>query len=190
MTHPKLAALFLCASLSLQACQCPCSGDDSSAAVMPDAKLEAVTIGEIHNVHELGSFLTAGQPSESDLALLKERGVSTVITLRTDPEVTQFDEAALVEELGMNFVSIPFRGPETLTDEVFGRVRDSLNNSEGPVFLHCGSANRVGGVWIAWRVLDGGLSVEDAVAEANEVGLRTAGFKDRALKYIESQQQD
>lgn len=189
MTYTKLAALFLCASLSLQACQCPCASDESAAAVMADVEVTAISIGEIRNVHEVGTFLTAGQPTEADFALLRDRGVRTVISLRRDSEVTQFDEASLVEGLGMNFVSVPIGGPDTLTDGVLDSVRASLNNSEGPILMHCGSANRVGGVWIAWRVLDGGVSVDQAVAEANEIGLRTPGYKDRALDYAERNQQ-
>ena len=35
------------------------------------------------------------------------------------------------------------------------------------------------------RVLDGGLKFEDAVKEAETVGLRTQGYKDKAKDYIE-----
>ncbi len=152
--------------------------------LLSDAKIESVTIGGIRNVHEFGSYLLGGQPTEADFELLKARGVRTVVTLRTDSELGDFDEGAFVEKLGMNFVSIPFRAPETLTDDVFDSVRAQLNEAEGPVFLHCGSANRVGGVWIPWRVLDGGVSVEQAVAEGHEIGLRVDAYEERALDYV------
>ena len=53
-----------------------------------------------------------GQPTEKALRDLKARGVTTVINLRMPEEMKQigFDEAALLKELGMNYVHIPMRG--------------------------------------------------------------------------------
>jgi uncharacterized protein (TIGR01244 family) len=160
-----------------------CNSNGSAEGPAP-VQLEALSLGEVYNLHSLGPVLVAGQPAEADFALLSERGVTTVITLRTDGEVTEFDEARAVEEAGMKFVSIPFRGPEALTDEVFGAVRDALNGADGSVLLHCGSASRVGAVVLPWRVLDHGLPLEEALEEARAIGPRTAPYEERALDYV------
>ena len=52
--------------------------------------------------------------------------------------------------------------------------------------LHCGSANRVGAVWMVYRVLDEGVTWEQAHREALEVGLRTDGYVERAKEYVEA----
>jgi hypothetical protein len=54
--------------------------------------------------------------------------------------------------------------------------------------LHCGSSNRVGAVWLPWRVLDGGVEVEKAVAEAKPIGLKKAEYEEKALDYIKRNQ--
>ncbi len=181
MNHRKLIALLFFVPLGLVACE----SAKQSAPQAAEARVESVTVGSIRNVHEFGSYLLAGQPSPEDFLLLKQRGVQTVITLRTDPEVTEFDESAVVSDLGMHFAKIPFREPDSLTDDVFGAVRRELNEARRPVLMHCGSANRVGAVWIPWRVLDGGVSFEQALAEAREIGLSNAAYEAKARDYVQ-----
>ena len=50
--------------------------------------------------------------------------------------------------------------------------------------LHCASGNRVGAVWLAYRVLDEGLEPGAALEEARTIGLRSAGYEERALEYV------
>jgi hypothetical protein len=47
-----------------------------------------------------------------------------------------------------------------------GAVVNLRKPGERPLLLHCASANRVGAVWLAHRVLDGGLSYDAALREA------------------------
>ena len=53
-----------------------------------------------------------------------------------------------------------------------------------PTFIHCGSANRVGAMWLIKRVKVDGWSVEDATAEAEAIGLRSVALKAFALEYV------
>ena len=94
-----------------------------------------------------------------------------------------------VERLGMRFQRLDFQGPDSLTDAVFDQTRQTLRDAETrnqAVMLHCGSANRVGAIWLVHRVLDDGLSLEEAEREAREVGLRTEGYLVRAKQYIQA----
>ena len=85
----------------------------------------------------------------------------------------------------MNYVHLPFRSPDSLTDEVFDRVRKILGDPERkPVFVHCGSANRVGAVWLVHRVLDDKVPLDRALKEAKKVGLRAPAYVDKAKDYI------
>jgi uncharacterized protein (TIGR01244 family) len=160
-----------------------CAYDD------PPSKQEASPVvqssfGSLNSVHMSGSTVLAAQPSAEDLTMARDAGYRTVINLRHEPELKTFKEAEHVKSLGMHYANIPWAGPGELNDEVFDRVRAALTTSEGPVFLHCSSGNRVGAVWIPFRVLDQGLSEAEAVAEAKAIGMRTPGLEDKALDYV------
>src|SRR2546423_11136059 len=51
-------------------------------------------------------MVITGQPTEAGLRELKALGVTTIVNLRTPPEMAKvnFDEAALAKELGMTYV--------------------------------------------------------------------------------------
>lgn len=105
------------------------------------------------------------------------------------PEEFEFDEATLVADLGMRYENVGFQDPDTLTDEIFDRVRALLKDpAKKPILLHCSSANRVGAVWLAHQVLDDGLGFDDALAEATTVGLRVPALEAKAKGYIQRQQ--
>ena len=76
------------------------------------------------------------------------------------------------------------RNPQ-VDDARFDDVREALGASDNQkVLLHCASANRVGGVWLPYRVIDQGVDFEQALQEAKQVGLRSAWIRDKAIAYI------
>ncbi len=152
------------------------------------ATLQPATCGKIGNLHKLGEFYLASQPAPSDFDQAKEDGIKTVINLRHDRENQDFDEKKVVTGKGLNYVSLPWNGPDELTDELFAQARQILNTEAKPMMIHCGSANRVGAIWIPWRVLDGGISVDDAVAEAKTIGLSTPEYEAKARDYVKREQ--
>lgn len=167
-----------------------CSGSETTTQAESKAitteVLEPSECGTIVRLHELGGVLLASQPKPADFALArKQEGVKTVINLRHPVEIMDFDEQKIVEEEGMRYVNVPFDGPDELTDEVFDAVRDLLESAERPILLHCSSANRVAATWLPYRVLDGGLTYVEALAEAKTVGLKSPDYEQRARDYIE-----
>lgn len=150
---------------------------------------KAVTIGDVRNVHFVAGCYTAGAPTEADFALLAKQGVKAVINVREAGE-TSFDEAAAAKEAGLDYYHIPFSKPDTLTDEKFDAVREALKKHAGKdVFIHCGSANRVGAVWYAKRVIDDGIEPAAALTEAKTIGLRTDWLIEKADNYIARQRE-
>ena len=150
-------------------------------------KVVDATLGSTKNVHKAGNLFFAGQFTKDDIATIGEAKVARVITLRTDGEI-DWDEEAAVEAANMEFIKVPFRTPESLTDEVFDTIRTLLNDKTKTTLFHCGSANRVGGVWLPFRVLDEGVDLETALAEAKEIGLKAPFLEQKALDYIKRQQ--
>jgi uncharacterized protein (TIGR01244 family) len=148
-------------------------------------KLEPYQCGAVQRLHTFGGIFLASQPTAADFEQAKQGGVKTVINLRHAKEQPDFDERATVTALGLAYVSLPWNGPDELTDEIFDRSRELLNTVERPILLHCSSANRVGALWIPWRVLDGGIALEEAVAEAKVVGLKSPDLEAKAKDYVE-----
>ena len=155
------------------------------AKELETAKLEKVELGSIEPLHRLGDIWLGGQPSEGDLTVLQASGVRTVINLRHTAEFEDFDEPALIAELGMKYVRLPWAKPEELTDDILKRARQHLKGAERPIFLHCSSGNRTGAVWMAWRALDAGLSPGDAALEGRTVGMREPAYEAKVLDYVQ-----
>ena len=155
------------------------------AAEPAPTKLEAASLGSTSPVHRFGAIWLAGQPGKADLALARELGIGAVVNLRKPGEL-DWDEGSAVRALGLAYVNPAFQAPDELTDEVFDAVRRELARAgERPLLLHCASANRVGAVWLALRVLDGNLSYDAALREAETVGLKNPALRDKARGYVE-----
>ncbi len=153
-------------------------------------EVKAAELGSTPNVHAAGSVWLCGQPTKEDLALAKEKGIDIVLTLRGQDEI-DWDEAKFAKDLGLDFKRIAFRSPESLTDEVFDETRALLNNAKNDkkdVMVHCGSANRVGAIWLVHRMIDHGVAKDQAEKEAKEVGLRNEDYLKRALEYVAKKQ--
>lgn len=148
-------------------------------------KLERCELGDVRQIHKFGKVYLAGQPSPDDFRLAKKAGLKTVVNLRSAPEL-KYDEAELLKNLDIEYHHVPFTTRFTLTDKVLDSVRKVLNEKKNqPVMVHCTVANRVGAIWLAHRVLDGGVKYEAALKEAKTVGLRTPGYERRVKEYIE-----
>ena len=146
------------------------------------SKVQATELGNTYNVHVCGDLHFAGQFTPKDIEKIKTRGIKRIITLRGEDEI-EWEEKLLVEKAGLEFVRVQFRKPDSLTDEVFHKIR-ALLESEPNTLLHCGGANRVGGVWLPYRVLDEGVPLETAIKEAREIGLETPEYEAKAIDYI------
>jgi len=151
--------------------------------------LAPAPVGSLARAQALGDVYLAGQPSADDLALFAELGVKTVVNLRPESEPIGYDERAAAAELGLDYVNVPYNRPEQLDDALFRKGREVLGGAERPLLLHCASGNRVGALWIPWRVLDGGVELEAAVAEAKAIGLKSAELEARARDYVRRQTQ-
>ena len=124
-------------------------------------------------------------PDAAALSAAKSAGVTTVIDFRKPSEATGFDEKAGVESLGLKYVNIPFQNETDLSDEVFDTTRASLKDLKGAALLHCRSGNRAAAAWLPYRVLDNGVSWDQALAEAKAIGLKNPAAEAKAKDYIE-----
>jgi protein tyrosine phosphatase (PTP) superfamily phosphohydrolase (DUF442 family) len=135
----------------------------------------------------LPKVVTGGQPTPEHLDALAKSGNAIVVDLREPMEPRAFDEPALVRQLGMEYKLVPV-GPHTMSDTTLETLRNTLTGAgDRPVFIHCGSGNRVGGALIPVLMLDQGMEEEDAVDAAMRVGLRSAELMEWGLGYTRRQ---
>ena len=143
----------------------------------------------IVNYTRVDAVVACGGATETTaLDGLAKDGFKAVINLRMPTEAGANIEAnaAHAKELGLNYVSIPFNGQQPDPKAVDTFLATIANKANQPVFVHCGSASRVGGMWLIKRVLQDGWAVDKATEEAKLIGLRSEPIEKFALSYIDS----
>jgi uncharacterized protein (TIGR01244 family) len=130
----------------------------------------------------------AGATSPSAMAGLKREGFVSVVNLRlaSEPGAEVEESRAAAETAGLKYIHLPFSpaAPDAeIVKQFLGVVADPANQ---PVFIHCGSANRVGAVWMIKRARQDGWSLERARAEAEAIGLTSPQLATFATEYIQS----
>lgn len=141
----------------------------------------------IVNFSKVDAVVACGGATETTaLDGLAKDGFKAVINLRLATEANANIElnAAHAKSLGLNYVHIPFNGAQPDPKAVDQFLATIANKANQPVFVHCGSASRVGGMWLIKRVLQDGWSIDKATEEAKLIGLRSEPLEKFALAYI------
>jgi len=155
-----------------------------SAALFAQTKQERAGIV---NFTKVDAVVACGGATETTaLEGLAKDGFKSVINLRlaTEPNANIELNATRAKELGMKYIHIPFNTAQAdpkVIEQALAAIADKSNQ---PTYLHCGSANRVGSVWLAKRVLQDGWTIEKATEEAKLIGLRSEPLEKFALDYI------
>ena len=130
-------------------------------------------------------FATAGQPTDAAFSKLAANGFRSVLNLRTGSEGVDLDrQRRLAESAGMRYISIPVVSSSPRSeqvDEFIAAVKDAANH---PMLIHCGSANRVGGMWMIYRVVEENWPEDKALEEAASIGLVSPALKSFAKEQI------
>lgn len=127
------------------------------------------------------------QPDADQLASLKASGVDVVVSFRKPAEQPDFDEKAVTAATGIEYCNLPYRGAGELTDELLDSARAAIKaaDEKGEVAaLHCRTGNRVGPGWAAYRVLDKGVPLEQAISEAKAMQMIDPALEIRTREYI------
>ncbi len=169
----RLAANFCLAGVI---CTLASAASASSLDVPAPVKLEATEFNEV--LVSVGDDLfVSGQPSEQGLTELSQSGLTTVINLRThfemnDRNTVPFDEAALLESLGIDYVHIPSGGPNTpYAPEMVQTLAAAIDGAEGKVLIHCTVGWRASHLYTAYLHRYAGLNLADAVRHGQAINL-------------------
>ncbi len=151
------------------------------------AQVKKMDVAGIRNYSRVDATVgCGGQVDPSAMATLKKEGFVSVINLREASELgANVDTGrAAAQAAGLKYIHLPFRVSEPdskVVDSFLAAVADPGNQ---PVFIHCGSASRVGGMWMIKRALQDGWPIDRARAEAEAIGLNNAALTAFATEYI------
>jgi len=166
-------------------------GDAQPIAWDLASSIYPIDVDGVVNPSTFGNFVHfSGQPALEGFKNYADMGVDTVLNLRMQAEVDSldFDQAALIKEVGMAYEHVGIRGEPTeeQLDKIFSVIEENEKTGKS-ILLQCGSSNRVGYVWSMYRATRNGLSLEDAIAEGKAAGMRASSLDKLAREYISSQ---
>jgi uncharacterized protein (TIGR01244 family) len=159
----------------------------AGGALMAQAQKEEVA--GIRNFTRVDATIAcAGATEDAAMPLLAQRGYKSVINLRlpTEEGVDIDASTAAAEAAGLKYIHLPLSGREPdvkVADAFIAAVTDTANQ---PVFIHCGTANRVGALWLAKRMLVDKWDQARALEEAKLIGLTSEALQQFALEYVRS----
>ncbi len=174
------AALLAAATLPLVS-GCTSEATEQSAPApaeepSPSISLEELQKAEIPNLSVHSSLysngvICTGQLSESQMALLKDEGAKTFISLRVATEKGAGWEEAYAADQGVDFTRMEIAGAAGVTVEAAKRLHETLTEADGPVVLYCGSSNRVGALLGIAAHTEGGMPKDKALELAESAGM-------------------
>jgi len=154
-------------------------------------QLQKETVEGIRNFTKVDATIgCAGATDPKAMAALKERGYKTILNLREASEDGALipESKAAAEAVGLTFINVPFKGSapdDAVADAFLKVVKDTTNQ---PLFINCGSANRVGAMWLIKRMVVDKWDQARAVEEAKAIGLTSAALEKWALEYAAKHQ--
>jgi uncharacterized protein (TIGR01244 family) len=157
--------IFMVCCLSVAAGSA-CVADTTSDIVA----ISAEQIAKDPGVLPQSGFVSSGQPNEAVLKNFADAGFSTIIDMRMpDEDRGMDDERAVVESLGMTYVTMPIGGADDISFENAAALDELMSGLDQPALVHCGSGNRVGAL-IALRAKANGAGNEEALAAGKAAG--------------------
>jgi len=126
----------------------------------------------IGNFGQVDAHLCRGaQPDAAGIASLKELGVKTIICLRMTNDLWGPERASAVSN-GMTFVNLPLAGLGAPSLPAMEKILAAIENSPGPVFVHCEhGCDRTGTVIACYRIRHDHWSAAEAQKEADHYGM-------------------
>jgi len=163
-----------------------------SALAYAQSGVQKKDVPGIRNFSRVDATIGCGGATDaSSMPALKREGFTSVINLRlaSEPGANVEEGRAAAQTAGLKYFHLPFdaAAPDAaLVERFLGLVADTANQ---PVYIHCGSANRVGAVWMIKRVLQDKWTVDRARTEAQAIGLTSPQLEAFATSYIASHRQ-
>jgi protein tyrosine phosphatase (PTP) superfamily phosphohydrolase (DUF442 family) len=144
---------------------------------IPTSQDDILLLDSSINLYQAGDFYISGQPTDSIISTLKEKGLGLIINVRTPEEMEKikedgFDEKAFSGSLHIPYVNIPMGGKYGFTQTSIKEINDAIQLHEGSVMIHCGSAGRATNAWMAWLINYYDTPIDDATSLGKQMQFR------------------
>jgi uncharacterized protein (TIGR01244 family) len=127
------------------------------------------TMSEIKKVND--DLSIAGQISSEQLQELASAGFKSVLNLRSPDEQTFLhDEQQQAETAGLQYANVPLN-PKEINQQLTTEAIQAVDNLPKPILIHCAGGARAGGIALIANAIDDGLTYEQIVQKASEIGL-------------------
>ena len=163
----------------------------TAALLLPSALLAAQAqkqdVEGIRNFTRVDATVAcAGSTAPESIAWLASQGFKSIVNLRlaTEDGAAIEESKAAAEAAHIKYIHLPLDGsnPDPKVADAFIMAVATPENQ--PVFIHCGSANRVGALWLTKRMLVDRWDQDKALEEARMIGLRSEALEKFALDYV------
>lgn len=123
----------------------------------------------IHNFSRVNESLWRGAaPTRHGYEYLAAQGAQVIIDLRA--EANPADVSAIIDPLGLRSIHLPVRDGQVPTGTQLAQITESLAETRGLVFVHCGAGVGRTGTVVASQQIVAGLSPGRALVEALSFG--------------------
>ena len=159
------------------------NGEEDPSATTGTDSTDQAPPGIVNYIRVDATMACAGATPPTAMAALRDLGFVSVINFQHERErgATVGTARAAAKAVGLKYLHLPFL---EATPDVVGRFLDLVvEPSNQPVFIHCGSADRAAAMWLIKRLRVDGWSEEEALAEADAIGLRSEDLRAFALDY-------
>jgi len=131
------------------------------------------TITKFPDLYHYHNFYITGQVSLEALKWLKSKGVTKIINLRTQQEMTEFaktayNEAIQAKEIGFDYQIIEVFGLAGYNDENLQKFI-SLINTDEKILIHCMTGIRANDFFMAYLIKKQGYSIEEALIVGRQI---------------------
>ena len=157
----------------------------ASATLFAQAKKE--TLEGVRNFTVVDATVgCAGATEVTAIPAIAAKGYKSIVNLRLETEAGAAipESRAAAEKAGLRFIHLPLNtsAPDMAVADAF--IKAVTDKANQPVFINCGSANRVGALWLTKRILVDKWDEAKALEEARLIGLTNAGLEKFALEYV------
>ncbi|MDB9457967.1 sulfur transferase domain-containing protein [Dolichospermum circinale CS-1225] len=113
----------------------------------------------------------AGQISSEELKQLARGGFKSVLNLRSPDENGFFDdEKQEAQIVGLEYTNIPLNS-QAPNPKLTAEAIQAVENLPKPILIHCAGGARAGGIALIANAIQAGLSYQEIVQKANELGI-------------------
>lgn len=143
----------------------------SLAMLSASSLVDGAELSDISNYREYSTtFSSSGQPTEKQLALLKEAGFERIVYIAfSNSGKALANEDVLVKELGMDYVHIPVTWDQPTAADFYAFAGAMQRLRDRKTLLHCQVNYRASAFSFLYRVLYDDVPIAKAKADMNTV---------------------